>query len=84
MRSMTQAREQPAHPASEDMPPTDAAIESYVRAVEGLDASRVAGPAVALAELLEARLAGTDAPQAREMLDNLVADSGYESHHSRE
>jgi hypothetical protein len=81
---MTPDREQPAHPASEDAPPTDAAIESYVRAVEGLDASRVAGPAAALAELLEARLAGTDAPQVREMLDSLVADSGYESYHSQE
>lgn len=84
MRSMSQAREQPTHPAPEDTPPTDAAIESYVRAVEGLDASRVAGPAAALAELLEARLGGTDARQAREVLDNLVAAAGHESHHSRE
>lgn len=80
MGSMSQARQQPAHSASEDTLPTDAAIESYVRAVEGSDASRVAGPAAALAELLEARLGGTDAPEAREVLDDLVAESGRESH----
>ena len=56
----------------------DSTIESYVRAVEGLDASRVAGPAAALAELLEARLGNTDAPEARRLLDDLVAASGRE------
>ena len=81
---MSQARERPTHPGAEDRPPTDTTIESYVRAVEGLDASRVAGPAAALAEFLEARLGGTDAPQARQVLDDLVADSGREPQHPRE
>ena len=81
MSTMNQARERPTHPASEDKPPVDAAIDSYVRAVEGLDASRVAGPAAALAELLEARLEGADAPQARQVLDDLLADPGREPHH---
>lgn len=81
---MSQAREQPIHPGAEDKPPTDVTVESYVRAVEGLDASRVAGPAAALADLLEARLAGTDALEARQVLDDLVADSGHEPHHPRE
>lgn len=71
------AREQPAYPESEDKAPTDTTIESYVRAVERLDASRVAGPAAALAELLEARLGGADAPQARRLLDDLVAGSSH-------
>jgi len=84
MRSMSQAREQPTLPEPEDQPPTDTTIESYVRAVEGLDAGRVAGPAAALAELLEARLAGADAPQARRVLDDLLADPGHDSHHPRE
>ena len=80
---MSQAREQPTHPGPEEQPPTDSTIEYYVRAVEGLDAGRVAGPAAALAELLEARLAGADAPQARRVLDELLADSGHEFHHLR-
>ena len=84
MRSMSQAREQPTLPEPEDQPPTDTTIESYVRAVEGLDAGRVAGPAAALAELLEARLAGADAPQARRVLDDLLADPGHDSHHPQE
>lgn len=83
MKSMS-APEPPTRSGSEDKTPTDATIESYVRAVEGLDASRVAGPAAALAELLEARLAGTDAPGACEVLDNLVAGSRREPHHPRE
>lgn len=77
MRIMS-ARERPTHPGSEDQRPVDSTIESYVRAVEGLDASRVAGPAAALADLLEARLGGTDAPEARRLLDDLVVDSGRE------
>lgn len=77
MRSMS-ARERPTHPGSEDQLPFDSTIESYVRAVEGLDASRVAGPAAALAELLEARLGNNDAPEARRLLDDLVAGSGRE------
>lgn len=84
MRSMSEARERPAHPESEEELPADSTIETYVRAVEGLDAGRVAGPAAALAELLEARLAGADAPQARRLLDDLLADSGHDSHHPRE
>lgn len=83
MRSMS-AHQRPARPESDDKPPADTTIESYVRAVEGLDAGRVAGPAAALAELLEARLAGTDAPAARRLLDDLLADSGHDSHHPRE
>lgn len=77
MRSMS-ARERHTHPGSEDQRPVDSTIESYVRAVEGLDASRVAGPAAALAELLESRLGDTDAPEARRLLDELVAGSGRE------
>jgi len=77
---MSQAREHPTHPGPEDQPPTDTTIESYVRAVEGLDADRLAGPAAALAELLEARLGGADAPEARRVLDDLLADSGHETH----
>ncbi len=77
MRSMS-ARERTIHPGSDDQRPVDTTIESYVRAVEGLDASRIAGPAAALAELLEARLANTDAPEARQLLEDLVADSGRE------
>lgn len=72
------ARERPARPGSADQLPVDSTIESYVRAVEGLDAGRLAGPAAALAELLEARLGDTDAPEARQLLDDLVADSGRE------
>ena len=78
---MSQARERPTHPASENNPPVDTAIDSYVRALEELDASLVAGPAAALAELLEARLGGADAPQARQVLDDLVAGSGPKTHH---
>lgn len=77
MRSMS-ASDPPPNPGSEDQRPVDSTIESYVRAVEGLDASRVAGPAAALAELLEARLGNTDAPEARRLLDDLVAASGRE------
>ena len=81
---MSQAHKRSTHPGSEDKPPTDTTIESYVRAIEGLDAGRVAGPAAALAELLEARLGGTEAPQARQVLDDLVAGSDHESRHPRE
>ncbi len=81
---MSQPHERSTHPGAEYKPPTDTTIESYVRAVEGLDAGRVAGPAAALAELLEARLGGAEAPQARQVLDDLVADSDHESHHPRE
>ena len=59
-------------------------MESYVRAVERLDAGRVARPAAALADLLEARLAGADAPEARRVLDELLADAGHESPHPHE
>ncbi len=81
---MSQVHKRSTHPGSEDKPPTDTTIESYVRAIEGLDAGRVAGPAAALAELLEARLGGTEAPQARQVLDDLVAGSDHESRHPRE
>ena len=77
---MSQAREQPTHPGPEDQPPSDTTIEDYVRAVEGLEADRLAGPAAALAELLEARLGGADAPEARRVLDGLLADSGHATH----
>ena len=77
---MSRAREHPAGPGPEDQPPTDTTIESYVRAVEGLDADRLSGPAAALAELLEARLGGADAPEARRILDDLLAGSGHETH----
>ncbi|MCY3538549.1 MAG: hypothetical protein F4Y75_09725 [Acidimicrobiia bacterium] len=64
------------HPDS-DLPPEsqaagEASLEPYIRAVEGLDATRSSVPLAALAELLEARLAGKDAPEARKILDELL------------
>jgi len=55
-----------------DLPPDDASLEPYIRAVEELDVTRSAVPLAALAELLEARLAGKDAPEAQKILDELL------------
>ncbi|MXX63694.1 MAG: hypothetical protein F4Z36_01190 [Acidimicrobiia bacterium] len=67
----SELRQEP-DPPPEDTSPDDASLEPYIRAVEELDAARSSIPLAALAELLEARLAGKDAPEARKILDELL------------
>ena len=52
---------------------TDETIVSYLRAIEQGDAADAPAPAAALAELLAARLEGTDAPAARKVLESLIS-----------
>ena len=47
-------------------------LASYLAAIEQGDAADAPAPAAALAELLAARLDGTRAPAAQELLDSLV------------
>ena len=51
---------------------TDETIAHYLRAIEQADAADTPAPAAALAELLAARLEGTDAPAARETLESFA------------
>ena len=50
----------------------DESIASYLAALERGDAADAPAPAAALAELLAARLEGTEAPEAREVLESLA------------
>ena len=52
------------------------ALASYLAAIEQGDAADAPAPAAALAELLAARLDGTGAPAAQELLDSLVRPAG--------
>ena len=55
---------------------TEEALASYLAAIEQGDAADAPAPAAALAELLAARLDGTGAPAAQEVLDSLVPPAG--------
>lgn len=79
MTPMTEAHDLPSGAGPDDADPVKTPIETYLSAVENLDAGEVTGPAVALADLLEARLEGADAPDARRVLDDLVSASRDES-----
>ena len=79
MTAMTEVHDLPSGAGPDDSDPVETAIETYVSAVESLDAGEVIGPAVALADLLEARLEDRDAPEARRVLNDLVSAFGDDS-----
>ena len=64
-----------SQPAGERGVVTDESVAHYLRAIERADPAEMPGPAAALAELLAARLEGTDAPEARRALE-LFAPTG--------
>lgn len=51
---------------------SDEAVARYLEAIEGADPAETPEPAAALAELLAARLEGTDAPEARRILESFA------------
>ena len=51
---------------------TDESVAHYLHAIESADPAETPEPAAALAELLAARLEGTDAPGARRVLDSFA------------
>jgi len=51
---------------------TDESVSRYLQAVERADPAETPEPAAALAELLAARLEGTDAPRARRILESFA------------
>ena len=79
MTPMNEAHDLPGDARPREAVHRDADIEAYVSAVEDLDAGEVTGAAVALADLLEARLEGADAPDARQVLDDLVSAAREDS-----
>ena len=72
-----------SQPAGERGAVTDESVGRYLQAIEGADPAETPEPAAALAELLAARLEGSDAPEARRILESLApttdAPSGEES-----
>ena len=79
MPPMNEAHDLPGDARPEEAVHRDAGIEAYVSAVEEMDVGEVTGAAAALADLLEARLEGADAPDARRVLDDLVSASPDDS-----
>lgn len=51
---------------------TDESVARYLEAIERADPAETPEPAAALAELLAARLEGTDASRARRILESFV------------
>lgn len=49
---------------------SDDSVARYLQAMEGADPAVIPEPASALAELLAARLEGSDAPEARRVLES--------------
>ena len=62
-----------AQPAGERGVMSDDSVARYLQAIEGADPAEIPEPAAALAELLSARLEGTDAPEARRILESFAA-----------
>ena len=58
-----------SHPAGEQRVISDESVARYLQAIESADPAETPEPAAALAELLAARLDGTDAPEARRILE---------------
>ena len=59
-------------PAGEREVTADASVARYLEALERSDPAETPEPAAALAELLAARLDGTDAPEARRILESFA------------
>lgn len=62
-----------SQPAGERAVIGDDSVARYLQAIEAADPAVIPEPAAALAELLAARLEGTDAPEARRILESFAA-----------
>lgn len=64
-----------SQPAGERAVIGDDSVAHYLQAIEEADPAAIPEPAAALAELLAARLEGTDAPESRRILESFAATS---------
>lgn len=69
---MDRDRDTTSPPTGEPGVTTDASVARYLEAIERSDPAETPEPAAALAALLAARLEGTDAPEARRILESFA------------